>query len=73
MEEKTVDLPTFHNTCTSTPLEGHNGSTRESINTDVLNKLYKKQTGTTISDDPVVARIQREQALVRDKRLKKDR
>lgn len=58
-----------HNTCTSNEeLEKTPGSQRESISTDVLNGLYKQQHGAPISSDPVVARIQREQAIVRDKR-----
>lgn len=57
-----------HGTCTSSPLEGTAGSVRESIDMNTLDRLHYKQTGTKISDDPVVARIQREQALVRHKR-----
>jgi len=58
-----------HNTCTSNErLEKTEGSSRENISTGVLNKLYEKQRGTPVSNNPVVARIQREQAIVRDKR-----
>ena len=57
-----------HATCTSTPLDRTPGSSPEHINMSVLNELYRNQTGVNVSDDPVVARIQREQALVRDKR-----
>lgn len=67
------DKTETHNTCTSNPrLEQTPGSQRESINIDVLNKLYEQQHGTPVSTDPVVARIQREQAIVRDKREKRD-
>ena len=38
---------------------------------DILNILHERQTGTPISEDLVVARIQREQAIVRDKREKR--
>lgn len=58
-----------HNTCTSNKkLEQTPGSQRENINVDVLNRLYEKQHGFSVSNDPVIARIQREQAIVRDKR-----
>lgn len=61
-----------HETCTSTPLDKTAGSSPEHIDRDLLNKLHEQQTGIQISDDPVVARIQREQAIVRDKRQKKE-
>ena len=60
-----------HETCTSTDLDRTRGSRPEHINIDVLNKLHKEKTGTDISIDPVVARIQREQAIVWDKRNKR--
>lgn len=60
-----------HGTCTSTDLDKTPGSKPEHIDVSVLNELYKNQTGTSISSDPVVARIQREQAIVRDKRNKR--
>lgn len=57
-----------HYTCTSTPLDRTPGSRPEHISMDVLDKLHEEQTGTPISSDLIVARIQREQALVRHKR-----
>ena len=60
-----------HYTCTSTPLDKAPGSRPEYINMDILNKLHEQQTGTPISEDLVVARIQREQAIMRDKRKNK--
>lgn len=68
MADKT---PEIHGTCTSTDLDQTSGSKPELINANVLNDLYKKQTGVKISSDPVVARIQREQAIVKDKRQKR--
>lgn len=59
-----------HGTCTSTPLDQTPGSSPEHINTEVLDILHKEKTGVGISSDPTVARIQREQALVWDKRRK---
>ncbi len=68
MADKVVET---HNTCTSNEkLEKTPGSQKESINVKVLNKLYEQQHGVPVSSDPVVARIQREQAIVRDKRQK---
>jgi hypothetical protein len=58
----------IHETCTSTPLDSTDGSAPERINANTLNKIYEKLYGTSVSSDPVVARIQREQALVRHKR-----
>lgn len=60
-----------HGTCTSTDLDKTPGSKPEHINTEVLDTLYRKQTGVDISSNPVIARIQREQAIVRDKRQKR--
>lgn len=57
----------LHYTCTSTPLDKTLGSRPEYINMEVLDKLHEQQTGTSISTDPVVARIQREQAIMRNK------
>lgn len=69
MADKVVET---HNTCTSNEkLEQTSGSRRENINVEVLNKLYEQQHGVPISSDPVVARIQREQAIVKDKRQHK--
>jgi len=59
-----------HETCTSTSLDKTPGSVPEHINIDVLNKRYQELFGTPVSKDPVVARIQREQALIKDKRQK---
>lgn len=59
-----------HGTCTSTRLDQTTGSKPEHINMDVLNQLYFEKTGTKISDDPAIARIQREQTIVWDKRRK---
>lgn len=58
----------YHYTCTSTPLDQTQGSRPENILAEVLNKRYQELYGTPISQDPIVARIQREQALVGDKR-----
>ena len=70
MADKVIET---HNTCTSNEkLEQTPGSQRESINVDVLNKLYEQQHGVSVSSDPVVARIQREQAIVKDKRQHKE-
>lgn len=60
-----------HGTCTSTDLDRTPGSSPEHINVDILNRLHQDQTGSAISDNPVVARIQREQAIARDKRQKR--
>jgi len=61
-----------HNTCTSNPrLEQTPGSSRENISVEVLNKRYEELHRTPVSKDPVVARIQREQANVEDKRQQK--
>lgn len=57
-----------HYTCTSTPLSEEPGSRPEHISTSRLDRLHEEQTGVPISNDPVVAVIQREQALVRHKR-----
>ena len=59
-----------HETCTSSPIASKFGYDSEHLPSDVLNSLHKNQTGTEISGDPIIARIQREQALVRDKRSK---
>lgn len=68
MADKIIET---HNTCTSNEkLEQTPGSRRENIRVEVLNKLYEQQHGVPISSDPVVARIQREQAIVKDKRQK---
>jgi hypothetical protein len=61
----------IHDTCTSTPLDGTSGSRPEKINAEILEKLHVQKTGTDLSNDPIVARIQREQALVWHKRGKK--
>lgn len=58
----------IHETCTSTPLDKTPGSAPEKINVSVLNDVYERLYGTPISNDPVIARIQREQALVKHKR-----
>jgi hypothetical protein len=68
MTDKTQET---HGTCTSTDLDSTPGSRPEHINVSVLNDLHEKQTGVCISSDPVVARIQREQAIARDKRVKR--
>jgi len=69
MADKVIET---HNTCTGNEkLEQTPGSRKESINVEVLNKLYEQQHGVPVSSDPVVARIQREQAIVRDKRQQK--
>ena len=60
-----------HETCTGTNLDKSPGSKPEHINTGVLNDLYKKQTGVTVSSNPIIARIQREQAIVNNKREKR--
>lgn len=65
MKDKDVET---HYTCTSTPLDKTPGSRPEHINMEVLNKLHEEQTGTPISSDLIVARIQREHALARHKR-----
>ena len=64
------DLPgeETHSTCTSTPLSDEQGSSPEHIFIKRLDQLHKEKTGTKISSDPVVAVIQREQALVWHKR-----
>lgn len=71
MAEVNSKEPQLHYTCTSTPLEKEPGSKREWINKERLDALYKEQTGTPISNDPAVAIIQREQALVKHKRENK--
>lgn len=58
----------YHGTCTSTPLDRTPGSRPEKIVAKVLDEKYKELYGTSVSQNPVVARIQREQALVEDKR-----
>jgi len=60
-----------HYTCTSTPLDKTEGSRTEHISVKVLNRLHETQTGTPISDNPAVAIIQREKAIMRDKRNRK--
>lgn len=60
-----------HNTCTSSPLAAELGYDPEYLPADVLDKLHKKFTGTDISNDPLTARLQREIALAKDKRLRK--
>lgn len=60
--------PETHYTCTSTSLDKTPGSRPEHISMEVLNKLHEEQTGTPISSDLIVARIQREQAIMRHKR-----
>ena len=57
-----------HETCTSSPIAKDLGYHPEHLPVEVLNNLYKDLYGTEISSDPVTARIQREQALTRDKR-----
>ncbi|MBL7036233.1 hypothetical protein ISR94_00075 [Candidatus Microgenomates bacterium] len=57
-----------HNTCTSSPLAEELGYDPENLPVVVLNDLHKRQTGTDISRDLVTARLQREIALVKDKR-----
>lgn len=59
-----------HETCISTDLDKTPGSSPEHINKEVLNNLHKIQTGVPISINPAVARLQREQALARDKMKK---
>jgi hypothetical protein len=67
MPDKIIET---HETCTSTDLDKTPGSSPEHINKEVLNKLHESQTGLPISTNPVVARLQREQALTRDKMKK---
>ncbi|MDO8340840.1 MAG: hypothetical protein Q7T59_02620 [Candidatus Woesebacteria bacterium] len=66
LEDKKGD----HSTCTSSPIANELGYHPEHLPREVLDQLYKKHFGTEVSTDPVVARIQREQALVKDKRSK---
>jgi hypothetical protein len=61
-----------HYTCTSTTLDKTLGSRPEHINMDVLNRLHEEQTNTPISSDLAVARIQREQAIMRHKREERE-
>ncbi|KKR10795.1 MAG: hypothetical protein UT39_C0015G0008 [Candidatus Woesebacteria bacterium GW2011_GWA1_39_21] len=63
MEEKDKFV---HYTCTSSAL-GRQLGDKENIPEELVNKLHVEQTGTSISNDPVVALIQREQALRRSK------
>jgi hypothetical protein len=56
-----------HYTCTSTRLDQTPGSQAEHIDISALNKVHEQQTGTPISKNRVVALIQQEQAIARDK------
>jgi hypothetical protein len=60
-----------HITCTSTPLEKEGDSEREKIDNSVLKKWFLELFGYPMSDDPIVANIQSEQAITKHKRLKK--
>lgn len=67
MSDKIIET---HETCTSTDLDKTPGSSPEHINKEVLNKLHESQTGVPISTNLAAARLQREQALARDKMKK---
>lgn len=56
-----------HYTCTGSDLPGLD---KEHLDVFALNKLFTKLFGTKISDDPLTARLQREQAIARHKRTK---
>lgn len=60
-----------HETCTSSPIATELGYHPEHLPANILNELHKKFTGTNISEDPATARLQREIALAKDKRLRK--
>lgn len=60
-------LPGCHHTCTSSNLSPD----PENIPLKVIDKLVEEKFGVPVSKDPNVATIQREQALVKDKREKK--
>ncbi len=67
MELKTKNDPLdviLHETCTSSDLPGVDS---EHLDMEYLNNLHEVQTGAPISNDPLTARIQREQAIVREK------
>ena len=66
--ETVIAIDETHYTCTSTPLSDERGSSPEHILVERLDKLHFQKTGTPISEDPIVATIQREQALVWHKR-----
>lgn len=61
-----------HGTCTSTSLDTTPGSSPEHINVQVVDEVFSQLYGFPVSKDPVVARGQREQAIIRHKRLEND-
>ena len=59
----------IHNTCTSSDLAKTSGvGDMEHLDKSLLDRLFNKLFGHEVSSDPVVARIQREQAIARHKR-----